>query len=54
MPSWIVETAPLCGETTDLSDIRRFLTVLDRLLAPETKIDRVIPSHSPPLGKADL
>lgn len=45
---------PEIGEQTDLADIHRFLTVLDGLLAPETKIDRVIPSHSPPLRKADL
>jgi glyoxylase-like metal-dependent hydrolase (beta-lactamase superfamily II) len=45
---------PEIGEKTDLADIRRFLAVLDGLLAPETQIDRVIPSHSPPLQKADL
>jgi len=45
---------PEIGEQTDLTDIQRFLTILDSLLAPETKIDRVIPSHSPPLRKADL
>jgi glyoxylase-like metal-dependent hydrolase (beta-lactamase superfamily II) len=45
---------PEIGEETELSDIRRFLAVLDRFLADDVKIDHVIPSHSPPLLKSDL
>lgn len=45
---------PEIGEQTDLHDVQRFLTVLDSFLDPEKRIDRVIPSHSPPLLKSDL
>ncbi len=45
---------PEIGEQTKLEDVRRFLAVLDRFLAPEVKIDHVVPSHSPPLLKQDL
>jgi len=45
---------PEIGERSELQDVQRFLTVLDGLLAPEVQIDRVVPSHSPPLLKSDL
>ena len=45
---------PEIGEQTDLTDIHRFLSILDDFLAPEVKIDHVIPSHSTPLVKNDL
>jgi glyoxylase-like metal-dependent hydrolase (beta-lactamase superfamily II) len=45
---------PEIGEQSKLEDVRRFLSVLDRLLAPDTPIDHVIPAHSPPLRKQDL
>jgi glyoxylase-like metal-dependent hydrolase (beta-lactamase superfamily II) len=45
---------PEIGEASTLWDVLRFLTVLDRFLAEEMKIDRVVPSHSPPLLKKDL
>ena len=45
---------PEIGEQTQLQDIHRFLAVLDRFLAEEVKIDRVVPSHSAPLVKQDL
>jgi hypothetical protein len=51
MPSRAVRTTLVWRATTPNAIS---LTVLDGLLAPETKIDRVIPSHSPPLRKADL
>jgi hypothetical protein len=45
---------PEIGEETRLQDIHRFLAVLDRFLADDGKIDRVVPSRSPPLLKSDL
>jgi cyclase len=45
---------PEIGEASTLRDVQRFLAVLDRFLAAEVKIDRVVPSHSPPLVKKDL
>ncbi len=45
---------PEIGEASTLEDVRRFLAVLDRFLAPDVKIDRVIASHSPPLVRSDL
>jgi len=45
---------PEVGEETKLKDVQRFLTVLDGFLAASVKIDHVVPSHSPPLVKADL
>lgn len=45
---------PEIGEESKLEDVHRFLAVLDRFLAPEVKIDYVVPSHSPPLVKRDL
>jgi cyclase len=45
---------PEIAEETTLQDIHRFMTVLDRFIADEVKIDHVIPSHSPPLVKKDL
>ena len=45
---------PEIGEETEMEDIHRFLAVLDRFLAADVKIDRVVPSHSVPLLKQDL
>jgi len=45
---------PEIGEESRLEDVHRFITVLDRLLADEVKIDRVIPAHSVPLTRAAL
>ncbi|MBN2473328.1 MAG: MBL fold metallo-hydrolase [Pirellulales bacterium] len=45
---------PEVGERTEWADVQRFMTVLDRFLAPQVQIDRVISSHSPPLLKSDL
>jgi glyoxylase-like metal-dependent hydrolase (beta-lactamase superfamily II) len=45
---------PEIGEASGLQDVNRFLSVLDRLLARDVKIDRVVPSHSPPLVRSDL
>jgi len=45
---------PEIGEQSQLQDVHRFLTVLDGFLAEGVKIDRVIPSHSPPLRRNDL
>ena len=45
---------PEIGESSRLDDVHRFIAVLDRFLAPEVKIDRVVPAHSPPLLKQDL
>lgn len=45
---------PEIGEETQMEDIHRFLTVLDRFLADDVKIDHVISSHSVPLVKQDL
>jgi len=40
---------PEIGEDSHLEDVRRFIAVLDRLLADDVKIDHVIPGHSVPL-----
>jgi len=45
---------PEVGEESTLQDVQRFLAVLDSFLAPDVKIDHVIPSHSPPLVRRDL
>jgi glyoxylase-like metal-dependent hydrolase (beta-lactamase superfamily II) len=45
---------PEIAEETTWQDFQRFLTVLNSFLADDVKIDRVIPSHSPPLAKQDL
>ncbi len=45
---------PEIGERSTLTDVQRFLTVLDELLAPDVPLRYVIPSHSPPLQKKDL
>jgi glyoxylase-like metal-dependent hydrolase (beta-lactamase superfamily II) len=45
---------PEIGEQTTMEDVQRFLAVLDRFLAEDAKIDRVVPSHSPALVKRDL
>jgi glyoxylase-like metal-dependent hydrolase (beta-lactamase superfamily II) len=45
---------PEIAEETTWQDFQRFLTVLNSFLADDVKIDRVIPSHSPPLVKQDL
>jgi glyoxylase-like metal-dependent hydrolase (beta-lactamase superfamily II) len=45
---------PEIGEESHMQDVNRFLTVLDGFLAPEVKIDHVIPSHSLPLRRSDL
>jgi glyoxylase-like metal-dependent hydrolase (beta-lactamase superfamily II) len=45
---------PEIGEQTKLEDVRRFLTVLNRFLAPGVRLDHVVPSHSPPLLQQDL
>lgn len=45
---------PEIGEQSHMEDVRRYLTVLDEFLDPNVPIDRVIPSHSPPLRKSDL
>jgi len=45
---------PEIGEESTLQDVHRFLTVLDEFLAEDKQIDRVVPSHSPPLRKNDL
>ena len=45
---------PEIGERSQLQDVQRFLAVLDSLLDENTKIDRVIPSHSTLLQRSDL
>jgi len=45
---------PEIGERSQLQDVHRFLAILDGFLAPDVKIDHVVPSHSPPLLKSDL
>jgi glyoxylase-like metal-dependent hydrolase (beta-lactamase superfamily II) len=45
---------PEISEQSQLDDVHRFLSVLDRFLAKEVKIDRVISSHSQPLLRSDL
>jgi glyoxylase-like metal-dependent hydrolase (beta-lactamase superfamily II) len=45
---------PEIGEETHLEDVRRFIAVLDRLLADDVQIDHVIPGHSVPLTRAVL
>jgi cyclase len=45
---------PEIGEQTKLDDVMRFLAVLDRFLAPNVRIDHLVPGHSPPLLKQDL
>ncbi len=45
---------PEIGERSQMQDMQRFLAVLDELLDPAVQIDRVVPSHSPPLRKSDL
>lgn len=45
---------PEIGEASQMEDVQRYLAVLDRFLSPEAQIDRVVPSHSPPLRKRDL
>ncbi len=45
---------PEVGEESELQDVRRFLKVLDRFVAPDVKLDHVVASHSPPLLKQDL
>jgi len=45
---------PEIGEESKLEDVHRFIRVLDRFLADDVKIDRVVPAHSPPLQKSDL
>jgi glyoxylase-like metal-dependent hydrolase (beta-lactamase superfamily II) len=45
---------PEIGERSEIQDVQRFFTVLDELLDPAMQIDRVVPSHSPPLRKSDL
>jgi glyoxylase-like metal-dependent hydrolase (beta-lactamase superfamily II) len=45
---------PEIGEASELEDVHRYLTVLDRFLADDVQIDHVVPSHSLPLRKRDL
>jgi len=45
---------PEIGQESQLQDVHRFLAVLDGFLAEGVKIDRVVPSHSPPLRQNDL
>jgi len=45
---------PEIGERSELKDVHRFLAVLDKFMAPEVPIKRVISSHSRPLLKSDL
>ncbi len=45
---------PEISEQSRLADVRRFIAVLNQFTAPEVRIDRVIPSHSPLLLKSDL
>ncbi len=45
---------PEIGEQTRLEDVRRFIAVLDGLLADGVKIERVIPGHSLPLTRSAL
>jgi glyoxylase-like metal-dependent hydrolase (beta-lactamase superfamily II) len=45
---------PEVGEASQLEDVQRFMSVLDRFLAKDVKIDHVISSHSPPLERKDL
>ncbi len=45
---------PEIGERSEIQDVQRFFAVLDELLDPAMQIDRVVPSHSPPLRKSDL
>lgn len=45
---------PEIGEASDLQDVHRFLEVLETFLAEDVRIDRVVPSHSPPLQQSDL
>jgi glyoxylase-like metal-dependent hydrolase (beta-lactamase superfamily II) len=45
---------PEISEESTLDDVLRYIAVLDRFCADGVKIDRVIPSHSPPLTQKDL
>jgi glyoxylase-like metal-dependent hydrolase (beta-lactamase superfamily II) len=45
---------PEIGEQSKMEDVQRFLTVLDRFLAADVRIDHVVPAHNPPLLKRDL
>jgi glyoxylase-like metal-dependent hydrolase (beta-lactamase superfamily II) len=45
---------PEIGEQSELQDVHRFMAVLDSFLTEGIQINRVIPSHSPPLLKRDL
>jgi len=45
---------PEIGEQSKLEDVRRHLAVLDRFLAPDIKIDHLVPGHSLPLQKQDM
>ncbi len=45
---------PEIGEQSQLEDVRRFIAVLDGLLADNVKIDHVIPGHSVPLTRSAL
>jgi len=45
---------PEIGEQSQLQDVHRFMAVLDSLLAEGVQIDRVVPSHSPPLLRSDM
>ncbi|UCC96399.1 MAG: MBL fold metallo-hydrolase [Phycisphaerales bacterium] len=45
---------PEIGEQSTLHDVHRFITVLDSFLGKGVQIDRVVPSHSPPLRQRDL
>jgi glyoxylase-like metal-dependent hydrolase (beta-lactamase superfamily II) len=45
---------PEIGEQAHMEDVQRHLAVLDEFLDPSVPIDRVIPSHSPPLRRSDL
>ena len=45
---------PEIGQESTLDDVLRHITVLDRFSADGVKIDRVVPSHYPPLVQKDL
>lgn len=45
---------PEVAEEATLADVLRYMSVLDRFCADDVRIDRVVPSHSPPLLKKDL
>lgn len=45
---------PEIGEQSELHDVHRFMAVLDSFLAEGVQINRVVPSHSPPLLQSDL